>query len=59
MNMSNYQPRITKQSDGEFYALIVHIDKNGRENVIRGYKDRTFKTMKAAEKSVNAYISNL
>lgn len=57
--MSNYQPRITKSSDGEFYALIVRIDRDGQESVIHGYKGRHFKTLKAAEKSTSTYISKL
>jgi len=26
--MSIYQPRIRKNADGDYYALIVHVDKD-------------------------------
>jgi len=57
--MSNYQPRITKNADGSFYALVVRIDRNGEENVIHGYKGRHFSTIKAAQKSTAAYIAKV
>ena len=57
--MSNYQARITKTSDGSFYALIVHIDLNGEDNVIHGYKGRHFKTMRDAEKSTALYLAKI
>lgn len=52
-----YQPKISKNSEGSFYALIVRIDNDGETNVIHGYKGRHFKTEKAAIKSTNAYIA--
>lgn len=57
--MSNYQARITKNSEGSFFALIVRIDRDGQENVIHGYKARHFSTMKAAQKSTAAYLSKI
>jgi hypothetical protein len=57
--MTKYEPRITRKEDGEFYALIVRIDRDGQENVIYGYKGRHFATLKAAEKSTGAYIAKL
>ena len=57
--MSNYQPRINKNADGEFYALIVRVDYDGEEQVIHGYKGRHFKSLKAAEKSTNNYIAKM
>jgi len=57
--MSNYQPRITRSADGDFYALIVRIDRDGQEQVIHGYKGRYFSTLKAAQKSVDGYISKM
>ena len=57
--MSNYQPRITKNADGEFFALIVRVDYDGEENVIQGYKGRHFKTRKAAERSTTKYIAKM
>jgi predicted deacetylase len=55
--MSNHESRINKNADGEFYALIVRIERDGEENVIHGYKGRHFKTEKAAIKSTAAYIN--
>jgi hypothetical protein len=57
--MSLHQPRITQNADGEFYALIVRIDRDGQENVIHGYKGKHFKTLKAAQKSTQNYIDKL
>jgi hypothetical protein len=57
--MSNYQARITKTADGSFYALIVRIDRDGEENVIHGYKGRHFATVKAAQKSTDAYLAKI
>lgn len=60
--MANYKANIT-ESNGEFYALIVRLDNNGRggveEVVIRGYKGRHFKTHAAAEKSTASYIAKI
>jgi demethoxyubiquinone hydroxylase (CLK1/Coq7/Cat5 family) len=55
--MSNYQPAITKNNDGSFFALVIRIDADGEENVIHGYKGRHFKTEKAALKSTNTHIA--
>ena len=57
--MSQYEARISKNVDGEFYALIVRIDRDGQASVIHGYKGRHFATMKAAKKSTDAYISKM
>jgi len=54
--MSNYQPRITKYSDGSAFALIVRVDRDGEENVIHGFS-RHFKTVANAERSVAAYMA--
>jgi hypothetical protein len=54
--MSNYQARIRENADGDFYALIVRIDRDGEESVIHGYRGRHFKTLKAAQKSTANYI---
>jgi len=57
--MRKYQANITKNADGEFYALIVRMDRDGQTQVIHGYKGRHFATLKAAEKSTSAYISKI
>lgn|GEM_PF-5849454 len=57
--MSKYESRITRNKDGEFYASIVRIDRDGQENVIHGYKGRHFATLNAAKKSTGAYIAKL
>lgn len=54
-----HQARITKNADGDFYALIVRIDRDGQERVIHGYKGRHFSTIKAAEKSTASYIAKI
>ena len=56
--MSQYQPHITQNANGEFYAFIVRIDRDGESHVIHGYKGRHFKTRAAAEKSTLAFIQN-
>ncbi len=55
--MSKHEPRISKNADGEFYALVVRIDRDGEESVIHGYRGRHFKTEKAALKSTTNYIN--
>lgn len=54
--MSQYQPHITQTADGEFYAIIVRIDRDQESHVINGYKGKHFKTRKAAEKSTLTFI---
>lgn len=56
--MSNYQPRIFKNADGDFFALIVRVDRDGEESVIHGYS-RHFKTLAAAEKSTAKHIAKV
>jgi len=57
--MSNYKAKISDNGDGSFYALIVRIDRDDQEQVIRGYDGRFFKSIKAAEKSTAAYIAKI
>ncbi len=54
--MSHYQPRISKQSEDSYFALIVRID-GSEERVIHGDKGRHFTREKAALKSTSDYIS--
>lgn len=54
--MSNYQPRIMKNSDGSFYALVVRMEGD-EAVVINHYKGRHFKTLKAAQRSTQNYIA--
>jgi len=56
MTANRYQPRITAQQDQSFYAMIVRVDSDGSENVIRGFKCRTFATVKAAERATAKHI---
>ena len=56
--MTRYQPRIWPQGDS-FYAFIVRVDRDGEEQVIRGYASRMFASRKAAEKSTAAYIAKV
>jgi hypothetical protein len=56
---SRHESRITGTSENGFYALIVRIDRDGQENVIRGYKGRTFYTWTAAERSTKNYMRKL
>jgi hypothetical protein len=50
------QSRIT-ENDGRFYALIVCVEKDGYERVLRGYAGRYFATRKNAERSTAKYIA--
>ena len=53
-----YQPKITNDATGSYYALIVYQGKEPyQESVIHGYKGRYFKTRKAAEKSTRDYMN--
>lgn len=56
--MSKHEARISV-NNGSFYALIVRIDRDGQENVIHGYKGRSFSTRKAAETSTSKYIRSM
>ena len=56
--MSKHEARISA-NNGSFYALIVRIDRDGQENVIYGYKGRSFSTRKAAETSTSKYIRSM
>lgn len=53
-----YQAKILANDFNEFYAMIVRIDNDGEQSVIHGYKGRSFKTLKAAERSTSNYIAN-
>lgn len=57
--MSKHEARITETSEGRFYTVIVRIDRDGQESVIRGYDARSFATRKAAEKSTSDYIAKM
>ena len=52
-----YKPAISENSENEFYAMIVRVDRDGEESVIHGYRSRCFKTRKAAERSTNNHIA--
>ena len=54
--MSKHKANIRKNANGDFYALIVRVDYDGEENVIHGYKGRSFTTFAAASKSVAKYM---
>jgi hypothetical protein len=56
--MSKYEARIYPNGYA-FWACIVRIDKDGEESVIHGYKARSFKTRKAAERSTGKYIEKI
>jgi len=56
--MIKYEPRISKVSDGSFYALIVRIGKDGEESVIRGFA-KFFKSKNAAKKSAITHIGKI
>ena len=51
-----YTPEIIKNPDGSFFALVVRVEPDGGNVVVRGYKSRHFKTQKAALKSTKDYI---
>ena len=51
-----YEARIGTAEES-FYTFIVRIEKDGYENVLHGYKGRTFKSKAAAEKSVAKYLA--
>jgi hypothetical protein len=55
--MSRHESRVTGTVENGFYALIVRIDKDGQENVIHGYKGRTFATREAGIKSTGKYMT--
>ncbi len=57
--MSKHEGRISKESDGRFYALIVRIDRDGEEHVIRGFKGFQYKTRENAEKAIAKYLRRM
>ncbi len=57
--MSAYKSHITKNADGQFYALVIRVDRDGQTSVSHGYKGRHFASLKAAEKSTSAFIAKL
>jgi len=58
--MTKYQPRITKEADGGFYALVVRIDSNDdmNEYVCHGF-GKHYKSEKMALKYANKYITRM
>lgn len=56
--MTNYQARISKTSDGSFYALVVRVDRDGSEHVTHGYKGRHFASLVAAQRSTAKAITH-
>ena len=56
--MTKHKAIISNESNS-FYSMIVRIDKDGQEHVLRGYKSRFFKTLAGAQKSTQKYISQL
>ena len=56
--MSKYQPRITKDGTGEFYALVVRIDSDGEENVCHGFRGH-YKTSKGADRACARFIAKM
>lgn len=62
--MSKYEPRFTSyyNSSGSVAwvtAMIVRIDRDCNESVIRSYRSRRFKTLAAAQKSTSAHIKKI
>ena len=57
--MANLKANITADASGEFYALVVRVEKDGFETVLHGYKGRYFATRAAAEKSTAKYIAKI
>ena len=53
--MNNYQPRITKNNESDFYALVVRIEEDGYEVVQRGFGNY-YKTEKSALRYANKFI---
>ena len=54
-----YKSAITKNKSGTFFALVVRVDSDGEEFVLRTYNGRHFKTEKAAIKSTQNHIAKL
>jgi hypothetical protein len=55
---SYYAPAVRQNGEGgDWYALVVRVDKDGSNNVIHGYKGRTFATEAKAIKSCENYIT--
>ena len=52
-----YQAKILQSPEGNFYAMVIRVDKDGEESVCGDYNSRYFKTEKAAIKSTSAYIA--
>lgn len=58
MKNGNYEGRITKESTGRVYGMIVYIDGN-EERVIHGFKSRHFANEKNAIRAINKHLSQI
>ena len=56
--MSKHEPRITGNEDNGFFALVVRIDRDGEENVCRGF-GKHYSTKKGAEKGAAGFINKI
>jgi len=58
--MTKYEPRISKEADGGFYAIVVRIDSNDcmNEYLCHGF-GKHYKTKKMALKQANKYIERI
>ena len=54
--MSKHEARYTENENG-VYALIVRIDRDGEEQVIRGFNPRYFASRKNAERAVAKHFA--
>ena len=57
--MTQYKTKICERYAGNFTALIVRVDYDGNEEVLKGYGIRHFKTRDNAVKSSAKYMLKL
>lgn len=54
--MSQHFPKISKTADGDFYALVVRIDRDGQEQVVNGFGGH-YATEAKARKAAERFIA--
>jgi hypothetical protein len=54
---SRHEARYTTNQDSRTFALIVRIDRDGEEQVIRGFEGRHFASRKNAERAVAKHFA--
>lgn len=55
--MSDYQARISNTADGDVYAMVVRVDRDGEQQVDATFRARHFATRAKAERAIAKHLS--